>query len=111
MLLESGVPALLLPLGPAARPEVRDELRPPRLQRAIDVIYRPETELQTNVIERRHEEFRETGGDAGLTADRRRRILERRSVTNIARLTIAAMVLLTGCATIRGFRRATPRNC
>jgi hypothetical protein len=37
---------------------VRDELRPPRLQRAIDVIYRPETELQTNVIERRHEEFR-----------------------------------------------------
>src|SRR5262245_21377902 len=27
--------------------------------------------------------------------------MERRSVTNIARLTIAAMVLLTGCATIR----------
>jgi len=27
--------------------------------------------------------------------------MERRSVTNIARLTVAAMVLLTGCATIR----------
>jgi hypothetical protein len=30
--------------------------------------------------------------------------LERRSVRNIARLTIAAMVLLTGCATIRGLQ-------
>jgi len=30
--------------------------------------------------------------------------LERRSVTNIARLTIAAMVLLAGCATIRGLQ-------
>src|SRR5438132_19524 len=35
---------------------------------------------------------------------RRTRILEGRSVTNIARLTIAAMVLLTGCATIRGLQ-------
>jgi len=30
--------------------------------------------------------------------------LERRSVTNIARLTFPAMVLLTGCATIRGLQ-------
>jgi hypothetical protein len=30
--------------------------------------------------------------------------LEGRSVTNIARLTITAMVLLTGCATIRGLQ-------
>ena len=30
--------------------------------------------------------------------------MERRSVTNVARLTIAAMVLLTGCATIRGWQ-------
>jgi protein-L-isoaspartate(D-aspartate) O-methyltransferase len=48
---ESGVPALLLPLGPAARPEVRDELRPPRLERAIGVIYRPETELQSHYFQ------------------------------------------------------------
>ena len=48
---ESGVPALLLPLGPAARPEVRDELRPARLERAIGVIYRPETELQSHYFQ------------------------------------------------------------
>jgi protein-L-isoaspartate(D-aspartate) O-methyltransferase len=48
---ESRVPALLLPLGPAARPEVRDELRPPRLERAIGVIYRPESELQSHYFE------------------------------------------------------------
>jgi protein-L-isoaspartate(D-aspartate) O-methyltransferase len=48
---ESRVPALLLPLGPASRPEVRDELRPPRLERAIGVIYRPESELQSHYFE------------------------------------------------------------
>jgi protein-L-isoaspartate(D-aspartate) O-methyltransferase len=48
---ETGVPALLLPLGPAARPEVRDELRPPRLERAIGVVYRPETELQSHYFQ------------------------------------------------------------
>jgi protein-L-isoaspartate(D-aspartate) O-methyltransferase len=48
---EAGVPALLLPLGPAARPEVRDELRPPRLERAIGVVYRPETELQSHYFQ------------------------------------------------------------
>jgi hypothetical protein len=30
--------------------------------------------------------------------------LERRSITNIVRLTIAAMVLLAGCATFRGLQ-------
>ena len=45
------MPALLLPLGPAARPEVRDELRPPRLERAIGVVYRPETELQSHYFQ------------------------------------------------------------
>ncbi len=48
---EAGVPALLLPLGPAGRPEVRDELRPPRLERAIGVVYRPETELQSHYFQ------------------------------------------------------------
>ncbi len=48
---EAGVPALLLPLGPAGRPEVRDELRPPRLERAIGVVYRPEAELQSHYFQ------------------------------------------------------------
>jgi protein-L-isoaspartate(D-aspartate) O-methyltransferase len=48
---EAGVPALLLPLGSAARPDVRGELRPPRLERAIGVIYRPETELQSHYFQ------------------------------------------------------------
>jgi protein-L-isoaspartate(D-aspartate) O-methyltransferase len=42
---------LLLPLGPAVRLEVRDELRPSRLERAIGVIYRPETELQSHYFQ------------------------------------------------------------
>src|SRR3970282_1503152 len=48
---ECGVPALLLPLGPAARSEIREELRPPRLERAIGVVYRPETELQSHYFQ------------------------------------------------------------
>jgi protein-L-isoaspartate(D-aspartate) O-methyltransferase len=48
---EAATPALLLPLGPTARPEVRDELRAPRLERAIGVIYRPETELQSHYFQ------------------------------------------------------------
>jgi len=48
---ESGVPAMLLPLGPAARPGVIDELSRPRLERAIGVIYRPETERQSHYFE------------------------------------------------------------
>lgn len=48
---DSGVPALLLPLGAAARPEVREELRPARLERAIGVVYRPETELQSHYFQ------------------------------------------------------------
>ena len=31
-----------------ARAEVRDELEPPRLERAIGVVYRPDTELQSH---------------------------------------------------------------
>jgi protein-L-isoaspartate(D-aspartate) O-methyltransferase len=48
---EAGVPALLLPVGRLARPEVREELGPPRLERAIGVIYRPETELQSHYFQ------------------------------------------------------------
>ena len=48
---DTAVPALLLPLGPVARPDVREELRPPRLERAIGVVYRPETELQSHYFQ------------------------------------------------------------
>ena len=48
---ESGVPAFLLPLRDAARPEVREELIPSRLERAIGVIYRPDTELQSHYFQ------------------------------------------------------------
>jgi protein-L-isoaspartate(D-aspartate) O-methyltransferase len=48
---QANVPALLLPLGPAARPDVREELRVPRLERAIGVVYRPETELQSHYFQ------------------------------------------------------------
>jgi erythromycin esterase-like protein len=44
-------PALLLSLRDPVRPEVREELSPARLERAIGVIYRPETELQSHYFE------------------------------------------------------------
>jgi protein-L-isoaspartate(D-aspartate) O-methyltransferase len=40
----SGMPAFALHLREPRRAELRDELLPPRLERAIGVIYRPETE-------------------------------------------------------------------
>lgn len=45
---DSGVPAFILPLRDPVREEVHAELRAPRLERAIGVIYRPETELQSH---------------------------------------------------------------
>lgn len=47
----SGRAACLLPLGAGARADVREELRSPRLERAIGVIYRPETELQSHYFQ------------------------------------------------------------
>jgi protein-L-isoaspartate(D-aspartate) O-methyltransferase len=44
----SAVPAFVLPLRDPAREDVRDELRAPRLERAIGVVYRPQTELQSH---------------------------------------------------------------
>jgi len=44
----SGIPAFLLPLRAPRREAVREELTPSRLERAIGVIYRPETELQSH---------------------------------------------------------------
>jgi len=48
---DSGVPAFLLPLREPKRPDVREELEPPRLERAIGVIYRPDTELQSHYFQ------------------------------------------------------------
>ena len=45
---EAEVPAFFLPLREPRRPEVRDELSAARLERAIGVVYRPETELQSH---------------------------------------------------------------
>jgi erythromycin esterase-like protein len=48
---ESGLPAFLLHLREPQRPSVRDELMSSRLERAIGVIYRPETELASHYFE------------------------------------------------------------
>jgi protein-L-isoaspartate(D-aspartate) O-methyltransferase len=45
---ESGVPAFMLHLREPARGAVREELLPPRLERAIGVVYRPDTELASH---------------------------------------------------------------
>jgi protein-L-isoaspartate(D-aspartate) O-methyltransferase len=58
---ESGVEAFLLALREPAREAVREELMPPRLERAIGVIYRPETELLSHyfqaVLPRQFDEY------------------------------------------------------
>jgi protein-L-isoaspartate(D-aspartate) O-methyltransferase len=48
---ESGVPAFLLHLRDPQRQSVREELMSSRLERAIGVIYRPETELASHYFE------------------------------------------------------------
>lgn len=49
--LESGLPRFLLPLRRPRKPELRRELTEPRLERAIGVIYRPETELASHYLQ------------------------------------------------------------
>ncbi len=48
---DSGDPAFTLHLRDPRRPELRSELDEPRLERAIGVIYRPETELQSHYFQ------------------------------------------------------------
>lgn len=48
---DAGVPRFLLPLRDPLHETVRDALREPRLERAIGVIYRPETELASHYFE------------------------------------------------------------
>jgi len=48
---ESEVPGFILQLRDPVREEVRYELSEPRLERAVGVIYRPETELQSHYFQ------------------------------------------------------------
>jgi protein-L-isoaspartate(D-aspartate) O-methyltransferase len=48
---DSGVPAFLLHLRDPVRDQLRDELADPRLERAIGVVYRPDTELQSHYFQ------------------------------------------------------------
>ena len=48
---QTGVPAFFLALRYPARDEVREELAVRRLERAIGVVYRPDTELQSHYFE------------------------------------------------------------
>ena len=48
---DSDVPAFLLPLRHEHAPDVRETLREPRLERAIGVLYRPETEMLSHYFE------------------------------------------------------------
>ncbi|MEF8939054.1 MAG: protein-L-isoaspartate(D-aspartate) O-methyltransferase [Salinivenus sp.] len=73
---ESEVPSFLLPLRPAHTPELRDALAEERLERAIGVIYRPETELRSHYFQARLPQqfdeyvwFDETEAVTPLTSD------------------------------------------
>jgi protein-L-isoaspartate(D-aspartate) O-methyltransferase len=50
---DTGLPALLLHLRDPSRRAVRDELSDPRLERAIGVVYRPDTELASHYFQAR----------------------------------------------------------
>ena len=48
---DSQVPAFCLALRDPARPVLRDELASPRIERAVGVIYRPDTELASHYVQ------------------------------------------------------------
>ena len=48
---DAAVPAFLLSLRHPIRETIREELRAPRLERAIGVIYRPESELASHYFQ------------------------------------------------------------
>jgi len=73
---EADVPGFFLHLREPDRAELREELEPPRLERAIGVIYRPETEVQSHYfhasLPRQFDEYvwiDETRAVRPLTAD------------------------------------------
>lgn len=48
---DAGPPAFRLALRDPARPSLREELLEPRLERAIGVVYRPDTELASHYFQ------------------------------------------------------------
>jgi erythromycin esterase-like protein len=48
---DAGIPAFLLETGPGQQEHIRDALAEPLLERAIGVIYRPETELLSHYFQ------------------------------------------------------------
>ena len=48
---DTGIAQFLLPLREPTHPDLRPELNDPKLERAIGVIYRPETELQSHYFQ------------------------------------------------------------
>ena len=68
----SDMPACMLHLRGPARTAVLDELEPERLERAIGVVYRPETELQSHYFyPRPPREFDETSAVHPLAPPKR----------------------------------------
>lgn len=47
----TGLPGVMLPLGDDPAPDLREKLMKPRLQRAIGVVYRPDSELASHYFE------------------------------------------------------------
>jgi erythromycin esterase-like protein len=47
----TGLPGIILPMRPGHELDLVEELAKPRLERAIGVIYRPETELASHYFE------------------------------------------------------------
>jgi len=48
---DTGIPAFLVSLRDPVRDALRDELADPRLERAIGVVYRPQTELASHYFQ------------------------------------------------------------
>jgi protein-L-isoaspartate(D-aspartate) O-methyltransferase len=77
---ESRVEAFFLPLRDPRKPDLRDELAAARLERAIGVVYRPDTELQSHYFHARLPDqfdefiwFDRTSAVAPIAADEARR--------------------------------------
>jgi erythromycin esterase-like protein len=50
-MVDTGIPAFFLETGPGQKKHIRDALGEPLLERAIGVIYRPETELLSHYFQ------------------------------------------------------------
>jgi protein-L-isoaspartate(D-aspartate) O-methyltransferase len=80
---QAELPAAIVPLRYPIRDAVREELSAPRLERAIGVVYRPETELESHyfhaVLARQFDEyvwFDRTHAVTPLTMEPRREVMD-----------------------------------